>query len=402
MGEVYLAHDTRLDRDVALKLLPAELASDAKRLRRFELEARAASALNHPAIVAIYDLGQAESQPYISMELVEGETLRQILQAGSMPPRRALQVGRPDRRRPRKGPRRGNRAPGPQAGKPDGLARWFCQDPRLRPGEARGRQRCARGAADHDRQGHAAWKRHGDGRLHVARAGERRHGGQSLRSVLVRPRALRDAHGTRAFSRPTAVETLSAIIREDPTPVGQLNPSVPVPVRWIVDRCLAKNPADRYGSTRDLARDLASARDHFSELTSSGATAVSAALLLCARGRASSSPGRSSRLLVLAAAGLMVRRDGRAAGDVGPACAFHDRAARERQLQFEHWRLAVCRFARRTSSGVRWPRRRRERSALDPARSIRSSRGRCPGPRARSARSGRRTAWRSGSLRRIS
>ena len=63
MGEVYLAHDTKLDRHVALKLLPAELESDAKRLRRFELEARAASALNHPAIVAIYDLGQAESQP---------------------------------------------------------------------------------------------------------------------------------------------------------------------------------------------------------------------------------------------------------------------------------------------------------------------------------------------------
>ena len=83
--------------------------------------------------------------------------------------------------------------------------------------------------------------------------------------------------GQRAFDRPTAVETLSAIIREDPPPVGQLNPSVPAPVRWIVDRCLAKTPADRYGSTRDLARDLASARDHFSELTSSGATAGAAA-----------------------------------------------------------------------------------------------------------------------------
>ena len=65
----------------------------------------------------------------------------------------------------------------------------------------------------------------------------------------------------------TAVETLSAIIRDDPTPVAELNPSIPVPVRWIVERCLAKRPADRYGSTRDLARNLASARDHFSELT---------------------------------------------------------------------------------------------------------------------------------------
>ena len=83
--------------------------------------------------------------------------------------------------------------------------------------------------------------------------------------------------GQRAFDRPTAVETLSAIIRDDPTPIEQVNPSVPAPVRWIVDRCLAKNPADRYGSTRDLARDLASARDHFSELTTSGATGVPAA-----------------------------------------------------------------------------------------------------------------------------
>ena len=82
--------------------------------------------------------------------------------------------------------------------------------------------------------------------------------------------------GQRAFTRPTAAETLSAIIRDDPPPVGQLNPAVPVPVRWIVERCLAKNPAERYASTRDLSRDLASARDRFSELTGSGATSVSA------------------------------------------------------------------------------------------------------------------------------
>ena len=95
MGEVYLARDTRLERDVALKLLPAELARDADRLRRFELEARSASALNHPAIVAIYDLGRAESQPYISMEFVQGRTLRQLLYAGSIPLRRVLQLAAP-------------------------------------------------------------------------------------------------------------------------------------------------------------------------------------------------------------------------------------------------------------------------------------------------------------------
>ena len=194
MGEVYLARDTKLDRDVALKLLPADLANDADRLRRFELEARSASALNHPAIVAIYDLGQAESQPYISMELVDGQTLRQILQAGPLPASPRLAGGGPDRRRAREGPRGGDRAPGPQAGEPDGVARRLCQDPRLWPGEARRRDRCARDAGDRDREGHPAWKRRRDGRLHVARAGERRTGGQSIRSVLVRPRPLRNAH----------------------------------------------------------------------------------------------------------------------------------------------------------------------------------------------------------------
>ena len=79
MGEVYRAKDTRLDRDVALRLLAAELASEPDRLRRFELEARAASGLNHPAIVAIYDLGKVESQPYISMELIEGRTLEALV-----------------------------------------------------------------------------------------------------------------------------------------------------------------------------------------------------------------------------------------------------------------------------------------------------------------------------------
>jgi TolB-like protein len=72
--------------------------------------------------------------------------------------------------------------------------------------------------------------------------------------------------GSRAFDRPTAAECLSAIIREDPRPLSRLNPSVPPPVRWIVERCLAKQPRDRYTSTRDLARDLMSAREHLTEL----------------------------------------------------------------------------------------------------------------------------------------
>ncbi len=76
MGEVYRAQDTRLGRYVAIKVLPAEVSSDAERLKRFEQEARAASALNHPNIVTIHEIGKTDSTSYIAMEFVEGATLR--------------------------------------------------------------------------------------------------------------------------------------------------------------------------------------------------------------------------------------------------------------------------------------------------------------------------------------
>src|SRR5437588_9288045 len=82
MGEVWRARDTRLGREVAIKVLPRELAADQDRLHRFEKEARSASALNHPNIVTIYDIGTADSVSYIAMEVVEGRTLREILADG--------------------------------------------------------------------------------------------------------------------------------------------------------------------------------------------------------------------------------------------------------------------------------------------------------------------------------
>ena len=83
MGQVYAACDTRLDRKVALKLLSSELVADRSALDRFEREARAASALNHPNICTIYDVGEYEDQPYIVMELLEGETLAERISGGS-------------------------------------------------------------------------------------------------------------------------------------------------------------------------------------------------------------------------------------------------------------------------------------------------------------------------------
>jgi hypothetical protein len=91
MGEVYRARDTRLDRDVAIKVLPESFARDADRLRRFEQEARTVAALNHPNILGVYDIGQHQGSPYMVCELLDGETLREKMQEGPMPQRRAIE-----------------------------------------------------------------------------------------------------------------------------------------------------------------------------------------------------------------------------------------------------------------------------------------------------------------------
>jgi serine/threonine protein kinase/Tol biopolymer transport system component len=280
MGEVYLARDTRLDRDVALKLLPPDLVNDPGRLRRFELEARAVAGLNHPAIVAIYELGQFESQPFISMELVNGMTLREMLGEGAMSSRRTLQIVAPIA---------DGLAKAHEAGivhrdlKPEnlmvshdgfgkildfGLARLAAVPSLRSDDDSPATTITTHGTNPGTTMGTVGYMSPEQASGGVA---DERSDQFSFGVVLYEMLA-----GRQAFRRPTAVETLSAIIRDDPPPLCQLNPVIPGPVQWIVDRCLAKNPSDRYGATRDLARDLASARDHFSELSTS-ATDVSAA-----------------------------------------------------------------------------------------------------------------------------
>src|SRR5712691_2302632 len=90
MGEVYRARDPRIGRDVATKVLPASFSQGRDRLRRFEQEARAAGALNHPALLTIYDVGEQDGAPYLVSELLEGETLRTRLRGGPLSPRRAI------------------------------------------------------------------------------------------------------------------------------------------------------------------------------------------------------------------------------------------------------------------------------------------------------------------------
>src|SRR5262245_35408822 len=93
MGEVYRARDERLGRDVAIKILPAAFSRDEDRLRRFQQEARTAGQLNHPNIMAVYDVGEHEGAPYLVCELLDGEPLRRRLDGRAMPPRRAIEYG---------------------------------------------------------------------------------------------------------------------------------------------------------------------------------------------------------------------------------------------------------------------------------------------------------------------
>ena len=142
MGEVYRARDSRLGRIVAVKVLRSDLAADPDRIERFEREARAASALNHPNIVTIYDVGVEEGMSYIAMESVDGSALRE-----SRRPRKAAshsdrrQRRRADRGRARRGASRGHRPSRPQTRERHGDCRWPGEDPRLRAGEARGPRR---------------------------------------------------------------------------------------------------------------------------------------------------------------------------------------------------------------------------------------------------------------------
>ena len=276
MGEVYKARDSRLGRDVAIKVLPASFSTDPERLQRFEQEARSASALNHPGIVTIYEIGQANSFSYIAMELVQGRTLREVIAEGALPPKRLLSLA---------------------AQFADALAR--AHDAGIVHRDLKPENLMV------TRDGFVKILDFGLAKLALPESGE-----FSNLPTLARPETLPgvvlgtvgymspeqasgkpvDFHsdqfslgsilyematGRRAFSRGTTAESLAAIIREEPEPVESLAPASPVALRWVIERCLAKDPEERYASTRDLARDLAHLRDHLSEV--SGETAPSLA-----------------------------------------------------------------------------------------------------------------------------
>ncbi|HSB35646.1 MAG TPA: serine/threonine-protein kinase, partial [Thermoanaerobaculia bacterium] len=270
MGEVYRARDPRLNRDVAVKVLPSEVGSDPQRLKRFEREAQSASALNHPNIVTIYDIGTADSISYIAMELVKGEPLRSELLQGALPVRRLLQVGTQVAEGLAKAHTAGivhrDLKPENVMVTEDGLVKILDFGlAKLTQPNMSGSQ--ATHAPTVSGQTDAGVVLGTVGYMSPEQATGKpvdfRSDQFSLGSILYEM-----ATGKRAFQRASPPQTLTAIIQDEPGPIAALNPRIPAPVRWIIERCLAKEPRNRYASTEDLARELATIRDHLSEAVS--------------------------------------------------------------------------------------------------------------------------------------
>jgi serine/threonine-protein kinase len=289
MGEVWRARDHDLHREVAVKFLPERFAEDATRLGRFAQEARSASSLNHPNIVTIHDIGQTSGLPYIVMEMVEGKTVRELLLAQEERPlatRLLLEIS---------------------AQIADGLAKAH-----------------AAGIVHRDLKPENVMVT-GDGfvkildfglaKLRSDPSGEKEHwfdsaaptwpespspqtaagavlgtaGYMSPEQARGRPVDYRCdqftlgailyemATGCQAFHRETPAQTIAAIIEDPPEPVSARNPGLPPPVRWIIERCLAKDPGERYASTLDLARELRSLREHLPEVAGSASSPGGAA-----------------------------------------------------------------------------------------------------------------------------
>jgi eukaryotic-like serine/threonine-protein kinase len=265
MGEVYRARDTRLGRDVAVKVLPEHFSDDRDRLARFEKEARAASALNHPNVVTVYDIGFHGAVPWLAMELVDGMTLRELLDRDLLPIRKVLDVG-------------AQLAEGLAKAHAAGIVHRDLKPENVmvtRDGYVKildfGLVKLTE-AAGAEAQEHTTPRGATTPGMVLGTVGymspEQAAGRPvespsdqfSLGAILYEM-----ATGRQAFRRATATETLVAILRDEPEPIAQSGSRVPPPLRWLIERCLAKDPEGRYESTRDLARDLATLRDRIGE-----------------------------------------------------------------------------------------------------------------------------------------
>ncbi len=274
MGEVYRARDTRLSRDVAIKVLPSAFSTDVDRLHRFEQEARAAGQLNHPNILSIYDIGVAEGSPFVVSELLEGETLREKLRNGALSPRKAVEYAVQI-----------SRGLGAAHGKgvvhrdlkPENL--FVTRDARVKildfglakltaPEEAASGASSAPTIVSQTESGVVL------GTVGYMSPEQVRCQPADPRSDLFAFGAVlyEMISGRRAFKGDTPADTMSVILKEDPPELTQANRSVPPTLDRVVRRCLEKDPEERFQSARDLgfALEALSATSSAEKTTATG------------------------------------------------------------------------------------------------------------------------------------
>jgi serine/threonine protein kinase/tetratricopeptide (TPR) repeat protein len=267
MGEVYRARDTELPRDVAIKFLSDPFVTDPARLARFATEARAASALNHPNILTVHDVGESAGQPFIVMECVEGRTLREVIGRTPMAPRELLDIG---------------------VQIADGLAKAHgigVVHRDLKPENVMVTEDGLVKIVDFGLAKPAVFDVGTGGTNVETHAGSPTVHGAILGTVgYMAPEQARGeavdhradqfalgailyemATGRRAFDCPSSVETLAATLDREPESVAALNPTLPAQARWLIERCLSKKPKQRYASTEDLAHELRTIREHLGE-----------------------------------------------------------------------------------------------------------------------------------------
>jgi len=257
MGEVYRARDPRLGREVAIKFLPKSLARDADRLRRFEQEARAASALNHPNILTVYDLAEFDSTPCLVTELLEGSTLRERLQSGALPSRKAaeyaVQIARGLAAAHEKGIVHRDLKPANIFITKDGQVKI------LDFGLAKLLER------DNDENTITRFEPHTGQGVVLGTTGYMSP--EQIRGQTVDRRSDIFAFGAvlyemlsgkRAFHGETPADTASAILHQDPSELLATSQSISPAMERIVRHCLEKAPGDRFQSARDLAFHLES------------------------------------------------------------------------------------------------------------------------------------------------
>ena len=256
MGEVYRARDTRLDREVAIKVLPESFARDADRLRRFEQEARTVAALNHPNILGVYDIGQHQGSPYMVCELLDGETLREKMNDGPMPQRRAIEYA-------------SQLAEGLAAAHDKGVVHrdlkpenvFVTKDGRVKVLDfglaklARIEEARAQGAEGAT----ATVPAHTMPGMVLGTAGYMSP--EQVRGKEVDARTDIFAFGAilyemlsgqRAFKGESSIETMNAILKDDPPELETDKLELSPGLERIVRRCLEKEPARRFHSARDV------------------------------------------------------------------------------------------------------------------------------------------------------